>query len=38
MATIRKIERKTGFVYKAIIKQHGVAVKSKTFDCQTAVL
>lgn len=35
MATIRKIERKTGFVYKAIIKQRGVAVKSKTFDRKT---
>lgn len=31
MATIRKIERQSGSVYKAIIKQRGVAVKSKTF-------
>jgi hypothetical protein len=31
MATIRKIQRQTGFVYKAIIKKNGVDLKSKTF-------
>lgn len=31
MATIRKIQRKSGVVYKAIITQRGVSVKSKTF-------
>lgn len=31
MATIRKIERQSGVVYKAIIKQRGVALKSQTF-------
>lgn len=35
MATIRKIERQSGVVYKAIIKQRGVALKSKTFDRKT---
>lgn len=31
MATIRKIQRQTGIVYKAIITQRGVPIKSKTF-------
>ncbi|WP_026600639.1 tyrosine-type recombinase/integrase [Methylomonas sp. 11b] len=31
MATIRKIERQSGVVYKAIITQRGIAIKSKTF-------
>jgi integrase len=31
MATIRKIQRQSGFVYKAIIKKNGVDLKSKTF-------
>lgn len=32
MATIRKIQRSSGFVYKAIIKKKGVDLKSKTFS------
>ena len=32
MATIRKIQRQHDIAYKAIVKQHGVAIKSKTFD------
>jgi integrase len=31
MATIRKIQRQSGFVYKAIIKKNGIDLKSKTF-------
>lgn len=31
MATIRKIQRQSGFVYKAIIKKNSVDLKSKTF-------
>lgn len=31
MATIRKIQRQSGVVYKAIITQRGVQIKSKTF-------
>ena len=31
MATIRKIQRQSGIVYKAIITQRGIAIKSKTF-------
>ncbi|MDP3332709.1 MAG: site-specific integrase [Methylococcaceae bacterium] len=31
MATIRKIQRQSGVVYKAIIKKSGVELKSKTF-------
>lgn len=31
MATIRKIQRESGVVYKAIIKKKGVELKSKTF-------
>lgn len=32
MATIRKIERQSGVVYKAIIKKNGIPLKSKTFN------
>lgn len=31
MATIRKIQRQSGVVYKAIITQRGIQIKSKTF-------
>ncbi|MFZ2168971.1 MAG: hypothetical protein WAW61_04960 [Methylococcaceae bacterium] len=31
MATIRRIQRKTGTVYKAIITKRGEALKSQTF-------
>jgi integrase len=31
MATIRKIQRQSGFVFKAIIRKKGIALKSKTF-------
>lgn len=36
MATIVKISSKNGFRYKAIIKQHGRALKTKTFTTKTA--
>jgi integrase len=32
MATIRKIQRQSGVVYKAIITQRGIQIKSKTFS------
>ncbi|MGY6278281.1 hypothetical protein [Methylomonas sp. MgM2] len=32
MATIRKIQRQHGVVFKAIIKKNGIQVKSKTFS------
>lgn len=38
MATIRKILRKSGTVYKAIIKQRGIELKSKTFTLKRDAL
>jgi hypothetical protein len=36
MATIARIQRKTNTSYKAIIKQHGRILKTKTFKKKTA--